>query len=193
MALIRDISTANYAAMQKTFFPVVFVYIDWPSAPIRAHSNVGTITWGGEDWLGVGNLGSVEVPEEAGLVPESAVVSLLGRIEDILDAMGVDVSLLRNRDAEIFIGFTTTPGGAVLIDDPLSLFSGYVDTRNAPSQQGENGIQISMRLGLGSGPSARAAAKIVHSQESQDVDYPGDTIFRHLVHADSRRENRQVW
>lgn len=46
--VMRTVESALLAEISKShFWPVFLVWIDWPGDPVRAHSGVGEITFGG--------------------------------------------------------------------------------------------------------------------------------------------------
>ena len=56
-----------------------FIYLDFESAPVRAHSGVGTIQWDGHDWLGFGDLGTIsQVAENIDVQPARVRLTLSG-------------------------------------------------------------------------------------------------------------------
>ena len=184
MDYVRGYTPAQLAALDGTFFPLTFVYVDWPVTPIRAHEKAGTITWGGNDWLGVGNYGSISIPaEQTGLAASSATLRLLAAPEDTFDIQDDPV---RNRTAIIYSGLVATRNSTVLIGDPIELFAGHVDSMDfstevvTRSDGGQERMQA-IDIGIVSGPGARSKASIYHSDQDQSRAYPGDTAGRHLA------------
>ena len=107
------------------FCPVVMVYLDWPDGPVRVHSNIGTITWQGEEWLGLGKFGGITSPEEGmGLAQNAASLQLIGAPDEMDDYLD---SPIRGRRGEIWFGVVTERAGNVLIGEPFSIFTGYMD------------------------------------------------------------------
>ena len=190
--MVRDIDAALLAAMAApVWYPVMLLDLDWPAGRIRAHSGTGTIAFGGDDYLGVGRFGAVTPPGEAfGLAAQPIEMTLFGLPPDVLEEISGPAfrSAARNRRGTVYIGATTEPGGNVLIGQPYNLSTGYVDVvRYTLRRQGEerqHGVQVS----LGVGPSARAAAVVVHSAEDQQARFPADTAGRWLVDARKRLE-----
>jgi hypothetical protein len=177
--LSRGIGSPLLTELAKpVFHPVVLVNLDWPSGEVWAHSNRGTITWDGHDWLGVGDFASFSVPEEAaGLVPGQGSITIIGTLADVLDANDEEV---KNRRALIYSGAVTVAGGNTLIGTPFSVFSGYMDGTLFRLDVDGTGKQVyALQLTLGSGPGARLGASITHSFEDQQSDYPTDTAGRH--------------
>tara|TARA_R110002073_G_scaffold147030_7_gene299698 strand:- start:1449 stop:1781 length:333 start_codon:yes stop_codon:yes gene_type:complete len=101
--------------------------------------------------------------------------------------------VIRNRTLTVFFATTTTPGGNVLSQDPVELFTGYFDSRTGSLARSGDGLAHDMVLGLGVGPSARAAASITHGYEDQIAKFPGDTAGRHVQTANRQRFNPRTW
>jgi len=194
VGLTRGIDAATLAAMDGVFFPVVMVHVDWPGGAIRAHSGVGAISWGGHSWTGVGEFGSVEVPEESGgLAAQPANIGLVG-LPDELDAYLGDP--VRNRACTIYVGVVTERAGNVLIGSPFSVFAGYVDamadTVRVRSGDGDSGLIRGVTLTVAPGPSQRSIGEIYHTDEDQRRLHPNDTAGRLVIHAEAWAE-RQTW
>lgn len=185
MALMRSIPAGMQAALDSgVFYPVMLVHLDWPDGPIFAHSSVGTITFDGEDWLGVGEFGAISLPEEGGgLAISPASFKLLGVPDEIFDRLDDPV---RNRDVRVLFGCVTERTGNVLVADPVEVFVGYMDAMrySATVQSGEtmHGIELT----AATGPSARASASIYHSLEDQVLLFPADTLFIQLIHNEAK-------
>lgn len=175
-------STLLTEVAKPVFHPVVLVNLDWPSGEVWAHSNRGTITWDGQDWDGVGNFASFAVPEETlGLVAGQSIITMIGTLEDVLDANDEEV---KNRRAAIYCGAVTVAGGNVLIGTPFKAFGGYMDGTLFRLDVDETGKQIyALQLKLGSGQGARLGASITHSFEDQQAAFPSDTAGRHTQFA----------
>ena len=194
MGLKRAIHPATKAALQGVFYPVVMLHLDWPGGHVYTHSGAGTITWDGHNWLGVGKFGSIEVPGEApGLAASQATLSLVGAPDALLDLLDAPI---RNRPGQIYVALTTQPGGNVLIGDPISLFTGYMDAMRyrLMSDEGDDGrvvVDHVVQVDLGSGPGARSSAAVLHSYEDQIEKFPGDTAGRFLINIEAEVENQR--
>jgi hypothetical protein len=186
VALTRGVPAGMATALASggAIYPVLFVWLDWPGATLRAHTGRGTITWGGYDWAGVGPFGSVGVPGETGgsMAAAEAQVSLVAD-PAALDAYLDDV--IRNRPGAIYLGcLTTRPGeGAadVLLADPVVLFEGLMDGLMIEVEPTAEGVSQRAVVSLVTGPGARSDAAVYHSDQDQARKYPGDTAGRQLV------------
>lgn len=193
MALIRDIHAATLAALRVDgFHPVLMVRVDWPGGEVRAHTGFGVISWGGDDWAGIGPFGGGELPEEelGGAVPAEARLFVMGTIEDLLDQLDVNV---RNRDVDIFVALVTEAQGNILIGEPVELLSGYADSNELDWREAAGALAPTFALGVCSGPSVRTVLSDAHSDEDQQRRYSGDTIFRHTALSDLNYANPPIW
>lgn len=187
MGLKRPVHPDTLAALHGVFHPVVMVYLDWPGGAVRAHSGVGTITWGGHSWFGVGKFGEVEIPGEApGLAASNVSLSLLGVPPAIWDTLSTPI---RNRPGALWAALATKPGGNVLVGSPISLFNGHMDAMRYRLRREDGGVSHVVQVDLGSGPGARSAAAVLHSYEDQIAKFPGDTAGRHLINIEAHVEN----
>ena len=183
MDLIRDVDPVMLATMNGPFFPVCFAFLDWPDEPAYAHSGVGTIAWGGHDWLGVGVLGNVDIPpESAGIAAVEAMLSLAGVSADL---EGYADDAIRNRTVELYLGVVAArpgdTGGTTLRGMPVELFAGTMDGLSIVASEAEGGVDHEARITVATGPSARSAATIYHTNEDQISRYPGDTAGRLVI------------
>ncbi|WP_118138776.1 hypothetical protein [Oceanicella sp. SM1341] len=185
MELIRGIGAAMLARLSgRLFHPVVLVELDWPGGMQRLHTGVGIIDWDDAAWDGVGQLGSVSVPEESpSLVPSSALLGLTGLPPEIYDRLDDPI---RNRPGRILVGCLTGRSSNLLAGDPVEIFAGYMDALRlsveVEDDAGETRIVHALQLELGSGPGARSVASITHSAEDQAAAFPGDTAGRHCIY-----------
>jgi len=176
MDVTRGIHPDTLAALGGVFHPINMIYLDWPSGPVRAHSGVGTINWGGHDWLGVGNFGAVSVPSE-GMSPvvNGAELSLYGPMEMLEAQAGV---AQRNRAGEIYVACVTKRAGNQIIGAPIEIYSGATDSVVMRIESEDGGSAFRLVVTLRGGPSDRDAAAAFHSHEDQIRTYPADTGFK---------------
>jgi len=188
VALTRGIDPATVAALGKTpIYPIVLLYLDWPSGPLRLHSNVGPLIYDGFTWTGVGAFGGLQIPgEESGLLAQSAQLRLYG-VPDDMDAY-LDEPI-RNRDGEILFGVTTERAGTVLIGAPFSIFIGYMDAMRDVVELDNGTLRRDVVVDLARGPSQRSFTELFHTYEDQLRAHPGDTAGRLFINAEARRDN----
>ena len=185
VALSRGVSAPLLAEVAKpNFNPVILLYLDWPDAVVRVHSGVGTIVWQGYNWLGIGNFGSMQLPEEAiALASQSATLHLYGAGSELDDYIDDDI---RNRPAVMWFGCVTERAGNVLVGEPTEIFSGYMDAfRDVEELDTEDSTTRSVVLSVAPGPSQRLAAEVNHTYEDQIEAFPGDTAGRFAINAEA--------
>jgi hypothetical protein len=183
-ALKRNIDPATLNALaQPVFYPVIMVYLDWPDAPVYAHSNVGPLIWDEQTWQGVGEFGAIQMPEEElGLAAQPAEVRLIG-VPDELDQYLTDP--IRNREAVIYFGVVTERGGNVLIGEPFEMFVGYMDAMRETVTVEDGVMRRDVVLTVANGPSQRSFAEVFHTYEDQQRRFPGDTAGRLTINAEA--------
>lgn len=193
MDLTRGTPAGLLAAISGPyFFPVVLVDVDWPGSRLRAHSNMGTISWGGQNFTGVGKFGQVSVPVESGSgIPEEFAMSICCEIDEL--AAYAD-TVIRGRSGVVYMGATATRGGTDLIG-AVEMISGTCDGLGLRSEvvgdSGQTVILYTLTLTLTTGPSYRAMAAISHSHEDQQRRYPADTAGRHLANIQTQAQTTQ--
>jgi hypothetical protein len=183
-ALTRNIHPDTLAALSApVIYPIIPVFLDWPDAPVYAHSNVGPLTWDLQTWTGVGEFGGLQMPdEESGMLSKAAELRLIG-VPDELDAYLDDP--IRNRPGEIFFGVVTERAGNVLIGEPFSIFTGYMDAMRDVVEVEDGRKRRDVAVTLARGPSQRAFAEVFHTYEDQIRQFPGDTAGRLTINAEA--------
>lgn len=186
----RGASPELIAELSKPFFyPTLLLAIEWPDGTRRVHSGKGTLSFGGQDHVGVGELGGLTVPQESGGTARRAVLDLIAPpgtsdldIEALFSEADADV---RGNAVTIWIGAVTTAAGTVISGAPVQSFTGLIDAMKFPARTTGEGQVHLMRLEVSTGPSATASTPPLHSYEDQIAAFPGDTAGRHLITAES--------
>lgn len=123
----RGMDAANETAIEQTnIAPIIFADLDFSSGHVRVHSGIGTVTWGGYDWAGLGAFGSVSgLEEKAELGRKTVTYTLSGVPNDLVGT--VKSEYYQGRPDKVYLGFfdTTT---YQLTADPELLHSGLMDT-----------------------------------------------------------------
>lgn len=176
MELKRGIDPVLMAKLgdRAGFHPVVLISSVWPDGIVYAHSGNGNLTWAGQTWTGIANIASVNVGSESGgFVPSQAGMTITGALDTVLAYMD---PAARGGAVAVHVGATTEPGGTILIGEPFQCFAGFLDENDMVFTAADGAAGLS--VGVTSGPPARAAASISHSNEDQQSRYPGDTLFQ---------------
>jgi len=168
-------SNLKTESTSPVFNYVVFVQLAFPSGTIYAHNGVGTITWGGNDYLGVGGFGTIGVLEESLALNSNPVEVILSSVTpEIITAIQVDD--IFGRDADIFIGTMNEDGE--LLGTPDNWYSGHMET-------------VALTLGESDGVKIRIQSRASrlrlrnnkrYTIEQHQADHPGDLFFEFLPH-----------
>lgn len=124
----RELSANNLTEVSKTALGVaiLFAELDFSGGVVRVHSALGTITWGSEDWLGVGTLGSVSSVEESAELKRRTIIYTLTGIPNAMIAIALGENY-QGRSAKLYIGFLD-PTTGLLVADPELLDNGRMDS-----------------------------------------------------------------
>ncbi|XAI95611.1 hypothetical protein [Nostoc phage Nsp-JY21] len=192
--MTRAIHTDTLAALAGHFCPALLVEVDWPDGVVRMHSGFQPLTWGGHEWLPVGNFGRIDMPEEADGLPQGgATMTWIDDIERTQELLGMPFDTLRGRLVRVWFAVVTAPRGNVLVGAPVPLYTGYFDGRDFALRKSGDSLMSEMTLTLADGVPARTGTRVAHTAEDQGAKYPGDTAGRHLVIAQRTASNPQTW
>jgi hypothetical protein len=192
MVTTRDIHPETYAAITDPsgFFPIVLFHVDWPGDPLHAHTNLGSLSWDGQTWAGVGNVADLALPRDTlGMAQQKASLSLLGFGGELDALLDTDA---RDRSVRVLFGAVTERDGSTLIGDPFEVFTGAIDGLQDVTEAIKTGRTRGMAVPLVSGPSQRARSAVHHSFHDQQAAQPGDTAGRLLINSE-REGLRHRW
>lgn len=161
------------AAAQQTVVLVTFAHLEIPGDELYICDAPVTLNWGGQDWLGVGGYGGVEVVAESiELIAQPVKLTLSGvEPQYITDAM---TSQYHGQPATLYIGLldTSTHG---LIDTPEEIWSGFMDVMHVEVEPGSATIRVDCEHRLRSQPKTAR-----YTDEDQRGLYSGDRFFAFL-------------
>lgn len=168
----RDMTPAFVSATTgMVLLPALFVEATFVSGPIYVWTGLGRITWNGQEWIGIGTLGSISTIEESSTVEAKGITLTLS---------GIDASLLTLVMGEFQVGLPAivTLGlfdqSGELIADPVCCFSGRMDepTIDVTGTLASIAINCENRL-----VELNVAVDRRYTHEDQQLDYPGDLGF----------------
>lgn len=167
----RDISAAVEAALDADRVrALVFVMMDFAGGVLRVNNSATTITWDGQEWLGVGRLGSIDAVSE-GIGLEARGLSF--RISGV---PGSHVALAlgehyQGRDCKVW--FAPLDESYTVIADPALVFFGRMDVMDIElGKTAAITVTAESRLADWDRPRVRR-----FNHEDQQIDYPGDKFF----------------
>ena len=177
----RTISATNEtASLAQVVKPVFYTRLDFSTGVQRFHTEIGprTVThptFGAELYTGIGDFGglSSEVKESTTGTPHSVTLSLTGLKASLINLALTDDYF--RRDAEIMLSLED--GNGVLLDDPIILFSGYMD--KVDMTLGEGIANLSMVL-ESRGTNLLTASDWRFTDEDKQTEVSGDLAGEYI-------------
>lgn len=174
----RPFSPASLAAFDLPYVTILtFVKLEFAAATVYVHNGIGTYTWGGEDWLGVGSLGSVSTLEEGSEVSPYSITLTLSALDATLSGQALNEDYFM-RPVNIYVGILSADDE--LIEDPLPMWAGFMDVMSITAgQEGGNGDQIVVTCESELAAFDRSA-NLRYTNQAQQQRYPSDTFFEFM-------------
>lgn len=182
----RDLTSAMLAAItDPSVRPAFFLYTEaFSSGPVRVWTGWGTITWGGNTWQGIGDLGTISTIEEGTDIEARGLTvqmtgfdtSILGKVLD---------EFQKQKDCYLYVGFFDTSNN--LIADPAVAFAGSMDDPRCAADAKQAILTINIEsplLDMNVGVERR------YTHTDQQIDYPGDMGFEFV---DAIQERTIYW
>lgn len=147
--------------------PAIFVSVQFASATAYMWSGIGSVTWNGQTWTGLGSLLGIGSIESAATVEARGVTITLS---------GLDSALLASCCTEFQLGlpvaiyFTAYSGGS-LIATPIVAWSGRTDRPEFYVAGDKATISLACENRL---LDMNIPVERRHTNEDQQMDYPGD-------------------
>jgi hypothetical protein len=162
-------NTNQTQAAKPATYLVTLCELAFDSGTIRVHDGAGTLSFGGNDYLGIGTYGSFDIVDE--------------NIDNVargirLTLSGVDSSFISTMMTETYQGRTVTlylgliAEDMTFVDDPEELWSGRVDTMKISMDSNSAVISVSCEYRLRKEP---VIAR--YTDTDQRLAYSGDRFF----------------
>lgn len=171
----RSMSTAlNTAFSAQDLLPVAFLQAQFRTGTVYLWSGFGTISWNGQTWTGIGDLGSITPIEEGTNVQARGLTIALS---------GFDATLVSLVMGEVQLGLPVTLylgafSGGSIIPTPIAAFAGRIDqpTIEVSGETASISINCESRLiDMNTSVSKR------YTDDQQQTDFPGDTAFSFVM------------
>lgn len=122
----RPMSPAMLTALEASIlYPAIFVSIGFASTTAYIWSGIGPITWNGNTFSGVGDLGQITVIEEASSVNAKGLALTLSGVDPTMVADAIQENQL-GLPVTIWLALYTAAGGSI-ISSPLVSWQGRTD------------------------------------------------------------------
>ena len=184
--MTRTVSGAVATALaQPNVGVVLFVEMLFDGAPLRVCSAGFDLSWNGETWLGVGQLGAVEEVRETESGEVTGLAFVLSGVPSASIALALG-TVYQRRVVNVYVGFLNLPSHAILAD-PVLEWSGLIDQMTVVDDGATSVIRITAENELFD----FARPHVLYwSDEDQQKLYPGDTGLRF---AKQLNERQLVW
>ena len=190
--MARGFNAANLAIWESSsanMLMFVELRLDESASPQvieRFWTGLGTISWGGNTWYGMGDLWFMDsIAEGTGLSPKAVRLGLSGIDTDALN-LALGVTQYYKAPALIYLG--AFDSNMALAADPDLVFSGYIDsvTGVTGSDEGEQ-VHVNLESELRYFQKSR---KIRWTDNQLQQDYPGDLALQYVA---KLQKHKVVW
>lgn len=161
-----------------------FAKLAFDSGDMNVWSGVGTRSWNGEDWIGVGSLGQLSPIEETSEIRATGLQLELSAVPSDQIAVAL-AEPYQGRPATVWVGFVDDADA--LIADPVQLFAGRMDTMEIDDGAEAARIQIACENRLIDLERPRERR---YTDQDQQAEYPGDVGFEYVP---SLQDKELVW
>lgn len=127
--MARDIhADAITASQQPTVIPVLMVNLDFTSGAFRAHTGVGTITYSGNPYYGLGQVGKITALEEDIEFSASGIKVILSAVDPSLVSVALNTHY-QGRTGIVYLALLDEDT-MVIEGEPCIIFQGRMDNMN---------------------------------------------------------------
>ena len=163
------------ALAQQHVAIVTFAKLEFPSGTVYVHNSLGTYTWGGQDWLGVGDLGSISQVEEGIDVSPYAITLTLSGLDATISGAALTEDYFMH-PVTVYMGVLDSDDA--LLADPTPIWSGFMDQMNlSVGSDGGDAIQLIAESELSRFDVSR---NLMYTNAAQQERYSGDLFFSHI-------------
>jgi hypothetical protein len=178
----RAFGAASAAAfIEPNVSILTFVMLDFASGIVRVHNGLGTYTWGGNDWIGVGSLGAVSQLEEGADVSPYGITLTLSALDAVVSGAALNEDYFM-RPVAIYIGALSAED--VLLNDPLQMWGGHMDVMSVTAGAENDQVTINCESELAA---FDRSSNLKYTTQSQQQFYPGDVFFNFLPKIDGAK------
>jgi len=163
------------ALAQQHVAIVTFAKLEFPSGTLYVHNSLGTYTWDSQDWLGVGDLGSISQVEEGIDVSPYAITLTLSGLDSTISGAALTEDYFM-RPVTVYMGVLDADDA--LIADPTQIWAGFMDQMNVSlGADGGDAIQLIAESELSRFDVSR---NLMYTNAAQQERYSGDLFFSHI-------------
>lgn len=143
---------------------------------VRVHDGIGALSWGGHEWLGVGQLGAVSnISGGVDMDAKDATLMLTGVPSDLRTEVLQEVA--RGSRVNIYQGIVNHASGGWDYEPEL-IFAGFVDAPAIEEEASEEGAYLTITIPVIAASSYVRRIQIWRRTDNdQQSLYPGDKFF----------------
>ena len=172
------------ALAQQNVAIVTFAKLEFPSGIVYLHNSLGSYTWGGHDWLGVGDLGSISQVEEGLDVSPYAITLTLSGLDSTISGAALTEDYYLH-GVTVYLGVLDTDD--VLIDTPTQIWAGFMDQMNMTvGADGGDAIQLVAESELSR---FNKSLNLMYTNTAQQERSSGDLFFNFLHRIEGAKIN----
>jgi hypothetical protein len=171
-ALVTEMNAAGLA-------PATFAFLDFQGGAVRVWDGVGSKTWGGDTYTGLGYLGTISPVEESADVRANGIILQVSGVPSALIATVLGDNYNR-RDVTVWVGALNATGA--LVADPDVAFSGRMNNIDFDKGAETAVLRISAESRLVDLLRPRERR---YTHEQQQIDFAGDLGLEYMPRAQS--------
>jgi hypothetical protein len=163
---------------------IYFLFLDFANEPFRATSGTRNYDWGGQTWLGIGEIGGVsEVAEASDAAARPFVVTLSGT-DTFITQPALSRTNYKGRKATLYRGFLNE--NETLVSTPIAVWTGRMDVASAVWDEGAASVQVQCEP---------LAARLLrpnisrYSDQDHQLRWPGDKFYEYLLQMEAKDAN----
>jgi hypothetical protein len=169
-----DSSTNATEAAKRAVIMAVLAKLEFVTGTLYVHDGSGTLSWGGNDYIGVGTFGGVDtVTDDLSNIARPVKLSLSGVDAGLVSETMQEV--YQGRPVSLYIAFIDAETNLILAA-PQVVWEGRMDSMRLSVSQGSAAIELNCEHRLRREP--RIAR---YTDEDQRLDYPDDKFFSLLT------------
>lgn len=171
----RNITTLQADLLEQQHVEAVnLVELDWPNGMVRVHSGLGKLTYAGNEYLGVGDLGAISSLSDTGEVGDTGISLTLSGLKSELVASVIDDDAV-GCAGRVYLAILDEHS-RLLDANVVPLFAGTI--KRTPVRQG-NSPQITVEL-VADAINRSKSKSWRYTDNSQQNRHSGDRIFRYV-------------
>lgn len=176
----RALTTAlKNETLAASLTPVFFAFFDFQSGAVRVWTGIGTKSWGGNNYTGLGHLGTVAPIQETEDTRANGVSFQLSGVPSALVATMFGDNY-QGRDVKLWLGALDAAGAVVA--DPYLLFFGRMDNLEIDDGADTAAIRIAAESRMAD---LQRSNERRYTQQDQQIDFPGDDGLKYMPTAQS--------